>query len=78
MNLKFEFYGQLKPSSKFYDKKKQSVSLGLTDRLFYLLSDKKQTLINHSDIKGIYVIKEGKQQILSVDDFFQLYKAVLF
>lgn len=78
MNLKFEFYGQLKTSSKFYDKKKPNVSLGISDRLFYLLSGKKQALINHSDIKGIYVIKDGKQQILSADDFFQLYKAVLF
>lgn len=75
--MNYKVLGSLNPSSRSFDKGKKIRLFGVRDRLFYLLDEKEQTLLSHTDIDKIYVIQDQKKKELKVDAFLTQYKSIL-
>lgn len=75
--MNYKVLGSLNPSSRSFDKSKKIRLFGVRDRLFYLLDEKGQTLLSHTDIDKIYVIQDQKKKELKVDAFLTQYKSIL-
>lgn len=75
--MNYKILGSLNPSSRSFDKNKKVRLFGVRDRLFYLLDEKEQTLLSHTDIDKIYVIQDQKKKELKVDAFLTQYKSIL-
>lgn len=75
--MNYKVLGSLNPSSRSFDKSKKIRLFGVRDRLFYLLDEKEQTLLSHTDIGKIYVIQDQKKKELKVDAFLTQYKSIL-
>lgn len=76
---------ELRPTSRHVDKsvKKPNLirSAFIRSRLFYEANEdcsgpKMKSIINHDEIKSVFVIKDGKYQGVSVDDFITLYNSM--
>lgn len=75
--MNYKVLGSLNSSSRSFDKSKKIRLFGVRDRLFYLLDEKEQTLLSHTDIDKIYVIQDQKKKELKVDAFLTQYKSIL-
>lgn len=73
--LKMDYFVNIEPrkNSKYWEKNKPVIEAGLRNMTFYVDGDISK-VVSHSDIAGVYVVKDGQYQIISCDSFIALFR----